>query len=110
MISTNKDYIEVAEKLLEIARKSDYDKTYVQSDELCALIGAGAEIKTLNMIQINERYIHRVVYQRKVFVNSTEEPLTFQISGYNRKSDSEIKRERRISSEELERMCRGNAY
>jgi hypothetical protein len=98
MITNNRDYIEVAERLLAHARVT-YDKHYVQPEELCALIGAGARVNILNQEQFGGGYIHEVVYEEQVFVNATLKPITLQISGANKRMDSEIKRLERIASE-----------
>jgi len=92
IIESKEDYIKVAEDLLGVAKQFAGDKSYVQPNEFCALIGAGAKIDSLNIKQHGGDYVHYVLYGGLVFVSATEEPASFVISPSMRGSSYETRR------------------
>ena len=79
-----RSYSQIAQETLERAKRlksgrvaEGYkdNKCYIEVNQLEALLGVGAEVCNLNVLQEGGDYIHELVYQRHLFVTSTKEPL-----------------------------------
>jgi|SRR3989344_1938245 len=77
----NLPYKERAKRLVEEARRhKDRDKEFISSRGLESLIGAGAEIKSLNVEQEGVKsYYSNVIFKGINFVTASKKPVIFHI-------------------------------
>jgi hypothetical protein len=72
-------YKERAKRLVDNAKKFERDKTIISPKGLESLIGAGAQIKSLNISQ-GRSYYSKVIIEGINFIAFSEKPIIYEIS------------------------------